>query len=112
MGWCDANREGHEGYLIGLVEDEDRGLPAEAYMRRLAYPRDDAERSVEALQVACDCGWRSARFSAPPGTTWLPFSVQLPAYARDAIESISVELWRCHLSDDDPFRAWVERCNR
>lgn len=90
MGWIDADHEGHEGYLIGLVEDAGGGgLVAEAHMRRLAYPHDDTARAVAALQVGCDCGWRSARFHTPPGTMWQPFTVELPADVRAAVEGVS-----------------------
>lgn len=112
MGWFDAGHEGHEGYLIGLVEDAARGLVADAHMRRLAYPLDDSARAVDALQVGCDCGWRSARFHVPPGAMWHPFVVELPADVRAAVEEVAVELWRRHLDDPDPFRAWIERRDR
>lgn len=76
-------------------------------MRRLAFPHDDTTRAVDALQVGCDCGWRSARFHPPPGAMWHPFMVELPADARTAVEAVAVKLWRAHLAaDPDLFRAW------
>jgi hypothetical protein len=113
MGWFDSDHAGHEGYLIGLVEDRAHGLAAEAFMRRLAYPHDDGTRAVEMLQVGCDCGWRSARFRAPLETAWHPFAVALPAARAAAVEAVAVELWRRHLADPpDLFAAWLDRDER
>ncbi|MBE7524684.1 MAG: hypothetical protein HS109_20275 [Burkholderiales bacterium] len=110
MGLFSSNHPGHEGYLIGLVKDDERGLAAEGHMRRLAYPHDDGDRRVEVLQVGCDCGWRSARFSAPTGTTWSPFTVHVPDYYADAVDALKREMWERHLGDPpDLHRAWLDK---
>lgn len=104
MGWFDSDHVGHEGYLVGLVKDEERGLAAEAYMRRLAYPHDDTSLRVEQLQVGCACGWRSARFLAPTGTEWGPFAVELPT-GTEELQAIARDMWRRHLDDPELFDA-------
>jgi len=109
MGLFNSDHPGHEGYLIALVKDEDRGLTSEAHMRRLAYPLDDEDRSVEAMQVGCDCGWRSARFTAPTGTEWAPFVVHLPTHYAEAVDAVMRHMWQRHLEDPpDLFRAWLD----
>src|SRR5574338_168351 len=54
MGWFDSNHPGHEGYIVGLVLDKERGRAESEHMRQLAYPHDDTDRKdVTHLQGAC-----------------------------------------------------------
>lgn len=91
MGWISDHPE-HEGYLVG-VEQTRNGL-----FRELGYPADvgRAERPLALVQVACDCGWRSPRLPALPGTRWAPCTVSAPA----SLESAAIALWREHVEHE------------
>jgi hypothetical protein len=52
----------HEGFFVALAL---AGLP-----RGRALARIQLGDPVELVQVGCSCGWRSARFRAPPGARW------------------------------------------
>lgn len=106
MGWQDDNQPGHEGYLVGLVRAEgplatDWCSVEGVGLRRLASRADDQDRAdIAAVQVGCDCGWRSARLVPPLGTSWAPFTVQLPRDAHGrAFETAARAAWRRHLVD-------------
>lgn len=108
MGWFDSAHPEHEGYLVGLVHDKERGLVESEHMRQLAYPHDDHERhDVVKLQGACSCGWRSPRFTAPYGTKWYPHTVELPDFADEHVRAVVLKLWREHLRHPDLWEAYL-----
>lgn len=85
MGWIREDAPGHEGFVVGLVRIDYRTGEEVAhetgFWRELRGPHDDQPRaygSIRAIQVACDCGWRSARIDAPYRTTYHPFAVDVP----------------------------------
>lgn len=83
---------GHEAKLIALVEEEN--LP-DGFRPLVA----EADREVHVLQAGCICGWRSSRFTAPPGTRWVDLGVAIhPLYLRQA-STLLMRLWRWHLSE-------------
>lgn len=98
MGWvCEDGA--HEGYLVAVVPD---GKHTMGY-RELGAVRDERGHAVDkpqrvwVLQVACDCGWRSARLSAPYQTEWAPSMVFLESNASaHAFEDAARELWTRH----------------
>lgn len=99
MGWFnDRSRPGCEGYLLGL--EQLTGWLA-GFFGDLSYlrmrPRVDAGESLRGLvvrhvQVACECGWRSRVFLAPPGTTWSPYTISTTERA----EEHARQLWHQH----------------
>lgn len=104
MGWFDANAHGHEGYLVGLVRET--GPTGWSRWRELSGLVSDEEAQrryggaeVDAVQVACECGWRSMRLATPFGVTWHPHVVCLPRDEEDAFEEFGRELWRAHVRD-------------
>jgi hypothetical protein len=59
-----------------------------------------ADHPVAIVQIACDCGWRSARYRPPAGTTWSPTIVELPGGAvANRFEEQARALWRAHVDD-------------
>lgn len=87
-----SDSQGHRGGFVALVED---GEAADGF-RQLAV---DFDRAVSVLQVRCDCGWRSSRFNAPPGTRWVLSGVAIaPLYLKDATAFLD-RLWRWHLRE-------------
>ena len=93
MGWMFSNAPEHEGYLIGIVQQD------ELRWRELGF--DDEARArgrrygipLSMIQVGCDCGWRSPRIAAPFGTYWSPFIVN----TREEFEEEMRERWREHV---------------
>lgn len=87
MGWLrDSGEEwsyDHEGYIIA-VEKVD-GEWREIGMADI--PRGTF--TVNELQVACECGWRSGRFLAPLGTEWAPCSVM----TTEAVDDVAYGIW-------------------
>lgn len=94
MGWCDPEVEGHEGYVVGLV---DVGTNGWKRWRELRYPEDKEAPAapIEMLQAACDCGWRSRRFHAPiiNPPKWAPYMVLVD----EETEEGALVLWREHV---------------
>lgn len=90
MGWFSEDAPQCEGYVVGLEVDPDK----RANYRELRYP-DERPRIVHAVQVGCECGWRSPIMTAPIGTHWYPFMIELPD-ARH--EDKCRQIWREHLS--------------
>lgn len=84
MGWFNDETPGHEGFIAGSVERP-------GGFRELAYPVDNDEAKLTHLQAACECGWRSSRWSAE--AEWVPFSVL--AHRRD--EDRAHSLWEDHV---------------
>jgi hypothetical protein len=99
MGWVNEDAPEHEGYVVGLVEEEER-VGGYVRLRELAYPKDDCQLSrVRFFQSACECGWRSRRFFAPVKAEWSPFTLEL----HDAdIEEDARQLWRRHCEAERP----------
>ncbi|MBV8979289.1 MAG: hypothetical protein JO086_00135 [Acidimicrobiia bacterium] len=76
MGWFSSDHPGHEGYVVGLV-------PRSEWAWRELTTGDDGEHPLRMIAVGCDCGWRSPRLYAPPGTRWSPYIVDLPTKTDD-----------------------------
>lgn len=94
MGWFSDNAPGHEGYVVGLVLDRERGLARNEYWRELSPSDEQLGRiPVRRIQVGCDCGWRSRVIVAPYGTTWVPCCV---FFALDADDELAGALWSEH----------------
>lgn len=101
MGWCCEDGT-HEGYLVGLVPDEAHGVfvgHIQGRWRELSG-RDEITTSVEFVQVACSCGWRSPLLRAPDGTQFMPSSVMAPK----AFEDDCAQLWDLHVAASGPAR--------
>jgi hypothetical protein len=99
VGWV-SDDGFHEGYLVALWKNHLdtnpgwREVPyAELYAERREGERHPREGLVDILQVACDCGWRSPRIWAPPGTEWGPYSVGAPEW----FEADALALWKEHV---------------
>lgn len=104
MGYQDEDRHGrfHEGYVIGLLEEEQgSGLFRELTLRHDGERRDAVQ--LNWVCVGCDCGWRSPRVFAPRGTEWTPCHVWLAHGQDDAIvagyEETARIIWRAHVSE-------------
>lgn len=113
MGW-QTDCGTHEGYLVGLVFDDARGV----FSGHAGYPRDDNENHTGRMRelgihgddkapksiplafvkMACACGWRSPLLRAPRGTEWCPCSV----FASEAFELQARELWERHVRETGP----------
>jgi hypothetical protein len=95
MGWCCEDGT-HEGYLVGLVPDEEHGLFAghvQGRWRELSG-RDEIRATLKHVKVACSCGWRSPLLWAPSGTEFAPSSV----FAPEAFEDQCAQLWQRHVA--------------
>jgi hypothetical protein len=109
MGWlrfphdhCDdaETREAyrHEGYLVAYTRN---ALTGE--LRKLGYPDDSDPWPVDAIGVACECGWCSEPFATGDACEWMPFCVLAP----DDIEDAGRDRWGAH-HDDAMFRFRLE----
>lgn len=92
MSWFLDDIQGHEGYVVGLIEDG----ASTGRFRELRYPADDFRSRVSKVQVACECGWRSTRLTAPLRAEWVPFSIVLND---DAADDTAHALWVEHMSN-------------
>lgn len=94
MGWVNDKAGGDEGYFVALVKAGASGVPR---WRELGYPGDDSDIAhVDAVQVACDCGWRSRVFEAPATAEWRPFTLHVrPEFADEGRA-----LWNAHVTND------------
>ena len=63
LGWCHDDQPAHRGGVIGQMRKDGRWLDVNS-SSDLGGALD-----VEAVQASCGCGWRSARYRAPFGTT-------------------------------------------
>lgn len=73
LGWSHEDQPAHPGHIVGQTWKEggwfDVSPPGES----------EGTLDVETVQAACACGWRSARYRAPFGTTMTSSgSVELP----------------------------------
>lgn len=100
MGWFIGDVTGHEGYIVGVVEEHGR-------WRELML--GDGDQPVRTMQVGCDCGWRSPRMMAPPRAEYWPSVVHL---RDDRVEDVCRELWREHVraACSDRWRSLARRC--
>lgn len=111
MGWCCEDGT-HEGYLVGLVHDDQGVFSGHAgygrgqltgRMRELGARADDhvcARVPVTWVKCACACGWRSPLIRVPFGTSaeWMPSSVVAP----EAFEDACRVLWEAHVQTTGP----------
>jgi hypothetical protein len=99
MGWtCEDGQ--HEGFFVATVATDSwrfRELSADTAAVPGGPRSGDKGQPVSVVQIACDCGWRSARLRAPAGTTWYPNTVELAdGAAAFRFEAQCRELWRNH----------------
>jgi hypothetical protein len=90
MGWISEEPPGHEGYIVGLVEEQPGG-------RWRELRGEDPECRVQRMKVGCDCGWRSRVFHAGLGARWHPSSTEL---RNDRLEREAQAVWQDHLTDE------------
>jgi hypothetical protein len=116
MGWQhEEHGTAHEGYLIGLVEEE-RGSGLFRELTRRHDGNIDGAIPLRYVCVGCDCGWRSPRMFAPSGTEWTPCSVWL-AHGRgddsiaDGYEESARKIWAAHVADVREHGTPVLRCD-
>lgn len=72
------------------------------YFAERAIAAHPPERTIYHVQVACECGWRSPRMTAPIGTTFAPWTVDLPdslGMASRDFEGRALKLWQAHMDD-------------
>lgn len=113
MGW-QSECGTHEGYLVGLVFDDARGV----FSGHAGYPRDEDENHsgrmrelgihgddqirdrhpLAFVKMACACGWRSPLLRAPRGSFWAPSA----AFAPEAFEEECRKLWEHHVRVTGP----------
>ena len=91
MGWSFDDLPGHEGYIVGLVQDE-----TSSWRKRELRMGDEAQ-PVEHIAVACDCGWRSQIVRAPYGTRFLPSTVVFRELDEERVEDLALAHWREHV---------------
>lgn len=98
MGWVSDDGT-HEGYLVGLVDDEEnreRGsfLGHHPFrLRELGGSEDTTCRQLLCVKAACSCGWRSPLLRAPVGAEFFPSVVHAP----QAFEDACCNLWKGHV---------------
>jgi hypothetical protein len=105
MGWIYEDDPAHEGYVVGLIEQEVEftykgdGPGGSTFLRELSYYQDH-DREVPkdglrpaAVQVACDCGWRSRRFHTPLTARYHPHSLEL---GNERAEESARKIWLQH----------------
>jgi hypothetical protein len=93
MGWLHEEHPGHEGYIIGLIEE----AGADGRWRELRPADLAAASGVERIKVACDCGWRSRVFHAGSRAQWFPNVVELHD---ERLEDAARSVWTKHLQDE------------
>lgn len=99
MGILNERHPEHEGWAVALQRDENVGVPHNDYYRELSYPADNIDGlRVDAVQMGCDCGWRSERVQVfGTEAEWAPFIV-LPS---KALEARLDGFWREHIATLD-----------
>jgi hypothetical protein len=96
MGWCSEDGT-HEGYLVGLVPDEEHGTfvgHVQGRWRELGGRDEEIKTALKHVKAACSCGWRSPLLWAPSGTEFAPCSVFAPEWFEDAC----AQLWQRHVA--------------
>jgi hypothetical protein len=109
MGWqTDEFGVQHEGHVVALVEVEGY-RPGSGVYRELGLA-DDKDRNNDPrmmIAAACECGWRSPRWSPKRGwwsadglkyhhVSWIPHAVLVDA----ADEEEAHRLWERHIEQD------------
>jgi hypothetical protein len=91
MGWNHEVVPGHEGYIVGQLRDD-------SLWKEIDPPQDFRDEfPVHVVQAACACGWRSARYRAPAGTTWGPRCIDIrPTASGLRAEEGLRRLWLYH----------------
>jgi hypothetical protein len=93
MGWLHDEHPGHEGYVVGLVEED----KSQGRWRELREGDKDKGARVERIKVACDCGWRSRVFHAGLRADWWPNIVELHD---ERLEIAARAVWTAHLEEE------------
>mgnify|MGYP001564856525 CR=1 FL=1 len=93
MGWCNESYPEHEGFVRGWQRVQLGDGPfAGSELREITCPLGfvpvgSREVEVVAVQVCCECGWRSPLLRAPLGTRWAPCIVYFPKRETESEES-------------------------
>lgn len=90
MGIFNDDFPDHEGFLVALTK---RSPDDYRWYELGSHPDDQSEVVVQAVQMGCECGWRSPRICAPSGTTWFPSVV----CAHQEFEAYMQQFWKEHL---------------
>lgn len=96
MGWFLSDVDGHEGFLVAYVPDQER-----EWIELNYFSPDAHSQNLRAFGVGCSCGWRSRRFVAPFGTSYHPHIVEM---ADATAEMGARELWKAHAEAKLPRR--------
>lgn len=104
MGWQSDDGK-HEGYIVGLFAHT---VGNRHFLRELLPGIDDAlieakmdghqRVHVDAVQIACTCGWRSRAFVAPG----IEFSSWLVTNISDNDRELMHDMWEHHLAEKHP----------
>jgi hypothetical protein len=115
MGWLDDTGQ-HEGFVRGWQRVSlGEGPFAGSELREIQCPigatTGSRELDVCAVQVCCECGWRSPLLRAPLGTKWSPCIVHFPDHDRESEASERREellgpKYRCF--EKECFLAWKD----
>lgn len=92
MGWCCDAYPDHEGFVRGWQRVTGEGPFAGSSLREIVCPLPPEpvgarELEVSAVQVCCECGWRSPLLRAPIGTRWMPCLVIFSRTDRESEEN-------------------------
>jgi hypothetical protein len=93
MGWFHDEHPGHEGYVVGLIEEKPDGRWREIR----GGDQEQREFRVERMKVACDCGWRSRVFHAGLRAQWSPSHTDL---RDEQLEDAARAIWLAHLQEE------------
>ncbi len=100
MGWCNDAYPDHEGWLIGweraAAPPGERSWAHDKTLQEIKCPPGlgpvgSVEIEVWAVQIGCECGWRSPLLRAPLGTVWAPCCVFLPKREQETDETDALE---------------------
>lgn len=95
MGWFHDDAPKCEGYVVGLERvTEGNAHGSIERWHEIRHPDPRPKVVVQAIQVGCDCGWRSPVMTAPIGTMWYPCIVELPS---GGFEDRARLIWREHV---------------
>lgn len=89
MGWINESYPEHEGFVRGWQRVPDgegpfAGSKLIEIQCPVSLPHAALNIEVAAVQVCCECGWRSPLLRAPLGTRWSPCIVHFADHDRES----------------------------